>query len=165
LRSPATFLRGEKKAKRGRSANDWRGREREDHDHDEGEKGKNYSPSLSPGEVIEMPERVDGEDEVPNRESEEVDEHPADVDEFSGGYEDKDCWETEDGGEEDERDGALEVGWRGDDGVDDESDGEANRDGEGDRSDEIHEDDELHREAEGSAEVSYSDELHEVVNG
>ena len=45
---------------------------------------------VSPTEVIEVPEGVGGEDEVPNRQRKEVDQHPEDVDNAMRGDDDED---------------------------------------------------------------------------
>ena len=47
---------------------------------------------VAPGEVVEMPISVGGEDQVPDGEREEVDEHPEDVGEFVGCDDDEDAW-------------------------------------------------------------------------
>lgn len=43
---------------------------------------------VAPGEVVEVPVGVDGEDEVPDGQGDEVDEHPGDVGDAVGGYDD-----------------------------------------------------------------------------
>ena len=60
--------------------------------------------SVTPAEIVKVPVGVDGEHEVPDREREEVDEHPEDVDGAVGCDDDEDTGETEDEDEEDERD-------------------------------------------------------------
>ena len=52
-----------------------------------------------------MPVGVGGQDQVPDREGEEVDEHPEDVTDAVGGDDDEDAREAEDECEEDEGDG------------------------------------------------------------
>jgi hypothetical protein len=46
--------------------------------------------SVAPTKVVEVPERVCGEDEVPNWQGEEIDQHPRYVDESMCGDDDKD---------------------------------------------------------------------------
>lgn len=59
---------------------------------------------VAPAEIVEMPEGVEREDQVPDGERAEVDEHPADVADAVGGYDDQDAGEAEDETEEDEGD-------------------------------------------------------------
>lgn len=71
-------------------------------------------PRIAPREIIEMPKRVDRQDEIPNRQGDEVDEHPEDVDGAVGGDDDEETGEAEDEGEEDEGDcGRRGVGCEG----------------------------------------------------
>ena len=51
---------------------------------------------VAPGEVVEVPESIYREDEVPDGEGEEVDEHPGDVGDAVGGDDDEDTGKTED---------------------------------------------------------------------
>lgn len=122
-------------------------------------------PCFTPRKVVEMPESVDGKDEIPNREGQKVYQHPKHVDDLAGGDEDEDCWETEDSDEEHEGDGLFEVLGRCDGHADDERIGEGNSDWEDDSAEKIHEDDKLHTEAECAAKVPDEDEFHQVVNG
>ena len=46
--------------------------------------------SITPAEVVEVPESVGGEDEIPDWQREEIDEHPEDVDQTMRGDDDKD---------------------------------------------------------------------------
>lgn len=64
--------------------------------------------SVAPTEVIEVPEGICGEDEVPDWERDEVDQHPGDVDPSVRGDDDEDTGETKDEYEKDQRDGR---GW------------------------------------------------------
>lgn len=89
--------------------------------------------SLTPREVVELGESVDGEDKVPcekgatqrcevlercatsrrtNGKGNEVDEHPSDVDDLERRDEDEYGGKTEHGTEEEKRDGVGEVGGR-----------------------------------------------------
>lgn len=111
-----------------------------------------------------MPEGVNGKNEVPHRQSEQVDEHPKHVNNFPCSNQDENGGETEHSDEEHERNGLLECLGRCDDDADDEGIGKGNGDWKDDRSEEIHEHDELHAEAERSAQISNQDKLHEVVN-
>ena len=112
-----------------------------------------------------MPEGVNGEDEVPNWQSEQVDEHPEDVDNLPCRNQDENGGETEDGDEEHEGDSLFErLGW-GDNDADDEGVGEGDGDREHNRTEEVHEHDELHAEAERSTQIPNQDEFHQVVNG
>jgi hypothetical protein len=56
--------------------------------------------SIAPGEVVEFPEGVDREDEVPDWEREQVDEHPYNVRPAMGCQYDEHRWETKNQGEE-----------------------------------------------------------------
>ena len=57
-----------------------------------------HLPRVSPAEIVKMPVRVRREDEVPNREREEVDAHPHYVGEAVGGDDYEDAGEAEDEG-------------------------------------------------------------------
>lgn len=60
---------------------------------------------VAPGEVVEVPVSVGGQDEVPDGQGEQVDQHPDHVGDAVGGDDDEDTRETEDECEEDEGDG------------------------------------------------------------
>lgn len=60
--------------------------------------------SVAPAEVVEVPEGVGGQDEVPDWEGDQVDQHPGDVDPSVRGDDDEDTGETEDEYKENERD-------------------------------------------------------------
>lgn len=57
---------------------------------------------VAPGEVVEVPEGVGGQDEVPDGQGDEVDEHPEDVDEAVRGDDDEDAGQAEDEEQEDQ---------------------------------------------------------------
>jgi hypothetical protein len=59
---------------------------------------------VAPGEVVKVPESVCGQDEIPDGQGDEVDAHPEHVDGTVGRDDDEDTRETEDEGQEDERD-------------------------------------------------------------
>lgn len=63
--------------------------------------GARRLPRVAPGEVVEVPEAVGRQDEVPDGQGDEVDDHPEDVDEAVGGDDDEDAGEAEDEEEED----------------------------------------------------------------
>jgi hypothetical protein len=65
--------------------------------------------SVTPTEVVKVPERVGWEDEVPDWQGEEVDQHPCDVYQSVGGDDDEDTGETEHEDQEDEGNGRY---WR-----------------------------------------------------
>ena len=56
-------------------------------------------PGFTPREIVEMPECVHGEDEIPHGERRKVDEHPEDVHNLAGGNENEDGGKTKDGNE------------------------------------------------------------------
>lgn len=60
--------------------------------------------SVTPAEVVEVPECVCRQDEVPDRERHEVDTHPQDVGDAMSGDDDQQTGKTEDEGEQNERD-------------------------------------------------------------
>jgi hypothetical protein len=51
-------------------------------------------PCITPAEIVELPVRVCREDKVPDRERDQVDEHPEDVGEAMSRQDDKDSWKT-----------------------------------------------------------------------
>lgn len=59
---------------------------------------------VAPGEVVEVPEGVRGQDEVPDRQTKQIDQHPEHVAEAVGGDDDEDAGKTEDESQEDEWD-------------------------------------------------------------
>jgi hypothetical protein len=61
--------------------------------------------SVTPTEVVKVPERVGWEDEIPDWQGEEVDQHPRYVDESVCGDDDEDTGQTENENQEDERNG------------------------------------------------------------
>ena len=125
---------------------------------------KYHRPGFSPRKVIEVPERVHWEDEVPDGKRRKVNKHPKYVDNFSRGDQDKDSRETDDRNEEHERDGFFKcIGWV-EDHADDERICERDGDGEDDSTEQVHKHDELHREAERPAEVAYAHQFHKVVD-
>lgn len=60
-------------------------------------------PRVSPAEIVEFPKRIAGENQVPDWKREEVYKHPKDIRPSVCGEDDKDCWETENETEKDER--------------------------------------------------------------
>ena len=68
-----------------------------------------------------MPEGIHWKNEVPNREGNEVDQHPEDVDHLARRDENEDRGEADDCDEEHERDGFFEGVWRVERHVDNES--------------------------------------------
>jgi hypothetical protein len=54
--------------------------------------------SISPGEIIEFPESVSWEDEVPNRKREQIDKHPYNIRPSVGGKDDENSGKTENQG-------------------------------------------------------------------
>jgi hypothetical protein len=61
--------------------------------------------SVTPTEVVKVPEGVGREDEIPDWKGEEVDHHPGDVDESVGGDDDEYTGQTENEDQEDEGNG------------------------------------------------------------
>ena len=59
---------------------------------------------VTPGEVVEVPESVDGKDEVPDGQRQKIDQHPEDVRDVMSRDDDEDTWKTEDESEEDQGD-------------------------------------------------------------
>lgn len=114
-------------------------------------------PCMTPREIVKVPIRIRGQDKVPHREGEEVHDHPPDVRHLAGSDDDEEAGETEDDGEQDERDGG--VGPAGDDGLYDEVDGEGDSGGEDECADELHAHDELHGETERPAEITDEEEF------
>lgn len=117
---------------------------------------------IAPGEVVEFPERVRGQDEIPNWQGKKVDQHPEDVDETVGGDYDENTGETENQGEQDQGDDLDRLA---DDGGNNDVDGEGDGGGKDQCTDQLDEDDELHAEAECSAEVAHEHQFEEVVHG
>lgn len=72
-------------------------------------------PRVTPREVVKLPECVSGEDEIPDRQGEKVDQHPHDVGPAVGCANDQDSGETKNETEEHQGD---DLWWRVDDGDD-----------------------------------------------
>lgn len=60
--------------------------------------------SITPREIVKLPERVGGQDKVPNREGDQVDQHPDDVRPRVSSDNDKDRGETENQSKQNKRD-------------------------------------------------------------
>jgi hypothetical protein len=67
-----------------------------------------HGPGFSPGEIIEVPERVHWKDKIPDGECRKVNKHPKYVNNLSCGNQDEDSGESDDGKEEHEWDGLFE---------------------------------------------------------
>lgn len=118
-------------------------------------------PGITPGEVVEFPERIGRQDEVPNWKRAQIDQHPEDVDETVGGDHDQDTWKAEDQSKQDQRN---DLHWLADDGGDDDVNSEGDGGGENQSTDELDEDDKLHTEAECSAEIAHKYQFEQVVH-
>ena len=108
---------------------------------------------LTPGEVVKVPEGVYGEDEVPHRKREKIDDHPHKVCDLARRDNDKQPGETQDDTKQDERYDILLASTDSRD--DDEVDGERDGGWEYECPRKLHEHDKLHREAKCAAEVSH----------
>lgn len=59
---------------------------------------------VAPGEIVKLPERVGWEHKVPDGQRNQVDQHPKDIRPAVRCDDDQDRWQTENQGEQDERD-------------------------------------------------------------
>lgn len=116
---------------------------------------------FTPGEVIELPERVCWQNEIPNWQRQQIDEHPQDVDETMGSDHDQNTWETKNQGEQDERNDLHRLA---NNGGDDDVDGKGDSGGKDQGTDQLDEDDKLHTEAERSAKVAHEHQFQQVVH-
>lgn len=112
-----------------------------------------------------MPECIHREDKIPDRECDEIDKHPENVNHFSGSNQNEDCWKTKNGNKEDKGDSFFEGMRRLKGHSDNKHICQGNGDRENNGSKEIHKYDKLHAETECPAEVPNEHKFHQVMDG
>ena len=112
-----------------------------------------------------MPERVHGEDQVPDRQRQKVDQHPEHINHLPRGNQNENGRQTQHRSKQKNRNGFLERLGRIQDNSHNQNIGQDDGHRQDDSSEEVHEYDELHAEAESTAKIPDEDQLHEVVDG